>query len=217
MQKSRKWIALVSVAVMLWLSSMACVDGFGLPAKTPTDTPTLTLTNTATETPTFTPTNTPTPTDTPIHCAMVNSKFIDTSGTSNFSYVPPAGWKQTQSSVGGCAAWNAPGGSGANLDFEGISGSGGSTAAFGQAFVEQLGESVEGFNIIASEPFEPDSGIDSYRVIFEMEMGGVNIHAEAYFFYDQGYFVVGIYMRVADYGEELDAKVEACMMTVEIG
>lgn len=217
MQKSRKWIALMSVAVMLWLASMACAGPFNPPTKTPTDTPTTTLTNTPTETLTSTPTITPTPTDTPIHCAMVNSRFIDTSGSINFSYVPPAGWKQAPSNLGGCTGWNGPGGSVATLDFEGISGNGGSAAAFGQAFVEKLGENAEGLNVIAAEPFQTDSGIDSYRVIYELEMSGYKWHSDTYFFSDQGYFVIGMYMRMADYSEELDAKVEACMMTVEIG
>jgi hypothetical protein len=218
MPKSRKWIAFAAAAGMLWLSSMACNPIAGLIAtKTPTETPTPTSTDTPTITPTFTPSDTPIQSDTPIHCALVNERYIDTSGNKNFSYVPPAGWRQTPSSIGSCTAWTASGGSGATLDFEGVSGNSGSAAAFGQAFVEQLGKSVEGLNVISSEPFDPDSGIDSYRVIFEFDISGITMHTETYFFAAKGFFVVGMYLRSADFGAELDAAVENCMRTVEIG
>jgi hypothetical protein len=209
---SRK--AFLAVVFVLVIASLACNPMSFLATKTPTITPSPTPTDTPTNTPTFTPTNTPIATDTP-KVPTKDLRFHDTSGDIEFSYIPPKGWQKTDSQLGADTAWIHS--SGGIMDFAIQGGESRSASEVADTVAHNMQNNYSGLDVISSDPFYPDAGIDTYKVVLEYTSGEYSIHHTYYLFVDQGYLLVVQYIRMIGTAENLDSGVDNCMMTMEIG
>ena len=205
--------AVLAMAFVLLLASMACTNPIASYFSTRTavmETATATMwtptpTNTATSTPT--PTKTPTRTSTP----TPDNRFYETGGEINFSYVPPTDWKKSID-TNGLYEWQGTGNTG--LTFL-IQASSTDASTEGGVMETTMESTFPGYQLVDDGAFSPASGLDSFRFAFTAPFQASNFYFEWFIFSGNGYLVEALYIRTDSANEDQDALVTDSMMTVQ--
>ncbi len=146
--------------------------------------------------------------------ATLQPKVLIKSGSIEFSYIPPRGWKEYDISGSEYKGWEN--GEFATLGFYALESEWNSAEEGKELIQGGVKFLYKDFTIIDEGIFDPIIKNDAYFVTFTGEINALPHYVKYYFFRAEKFIVYANYSRLVDKDQELDYSIEECMKTVSL-